>query len=350
MQVVPANLSLFFNDLNTQFWMAYGTAPVRAQRIATTIPVGTEQWTAGWIGMLQKMREWIGPRLTNNPAPQTYQVTIQNFEQTNGIDQFKLEDDQWGIYNPIAAFMAMQAAKWPDYQIRDLIQSQGSQTGSRQNCLDGGTFWNTAHAVNYWDASFGTYANDYTGGGISVNGILIGGSLASNAFMSVWEDMTRRKQESGEAWGLSPDLLMTGSMLKGPAAAVLNAQFIGLPTIGSTIGTGNFPTAGSPVGGNAPLIGATTNVTQSWAEHLLWEDLGGSVTVGGGTQDQIWYLLDTKRVVRPFVWLLRKAADFTIRNRPDDPLVYDSHTYSMGSVGRGAPAWGFPAMASRSGA
>lgn len=349
MLVSPQNLNLFFTDLNTQFWMALGTAPVRNSRIATTIPVGTEQWTAGWIGMLQKMREWIGPRVTNTPAPQTYSVAIQNFEQTNGIDQFKLEDDQWGIYAPVAKFMGDQAAKWPDYQIRDLIQSQGSQTGVRQLCMDTLPYWNTAHPVNFYDPSFGTFANDYTGGGITVNGLLIGGALASNPFMSVWEDMTRRKQESGEAWGLSPDLLTTGSMLKGPAAAVLNSQFIAIPVIG-TIGTGNVGTPGSPVQANSPLVGSTSNPTQGWADHLLWEDLGGSATVGNGTLDQVWYLLDTKRVIRPFVWLLRQAANFVIRNRPDDPMVYDSHTISMGSVGRGAPAWGFPALASRSGA
>lgn len=349
MLVTPANLNLFFTDLNTQYWQAYGTAPVVSPRIATTIPVGTETWTAGWIGMLSKMREWIGPRITNTPAPQTYSVTVQNFEQTNGIDQFKLEDDQWGIYAPIAAFMGMQNAKWPDYQLRDLIQSQGSQSGARQYCMDLLTYWNTAHPVNFYDASYGTYPNDFTGGGITINGQLVGGSLSSNAFMSVWEDMTRRKQESGESWGLVPDLLMTGSMLKGPANAVLNAQFIALPTIG-TIGTGNFPTAGSPVGANAPLVGTTSNPTQSWADHLLWADLGGSANVGGGSLDQVWYVLDTKRVVKPFTWLLRQAPNFIIRNRPDDPIVFDSHTIAMGSVARGAPAWAFPAFASRSGA
>lgn len=350
MLVTAPNLNLFFTDLNTQFWMAYGTAPVSYQRLTTTVPVGTEVWTAGWIGMLNKMREWIGPRITNTPAPQTYSVTIQAFEQTNGIDQFKLEDDQWGIYSPVASFMGMQSAKWPDYQLRDLIQSQGSQGATRQNCMDLLTFWNTAHPVNFYDASFGTFPNDFTGGGVSVNGITVGGSLSSNSFMSVWEDMTRRKQESGESWGLTPDLLTTGSMLKGPANAVLNSQFIAIPTIGSTIGTGNFPTAGSPVGSNAPLVGSTTNPTQGWSDHLLWADLGGSATVGGGSLDQVWYLFDTKRVVRPFMWLLRQAPNFVIRNKPDDPIVYDSHTISMGSVARGAPAFGFPAFASRSGA
>jgi phage major head subunit gpT-like protein len=348
MLITQTNLQLFFTAFETRFWTAYGTAPVVYQKLATTYPVGTEQWVSGWLGMVDKMREWIGPRITHTPAPQTYLVPMQLFELTEGIDQFRLEDDTYGIYNPTVSFMGLQAAKWPDYQLRDLLQNQGSQGGFRQTGIDNLSYFNTAHPVDFWDASKGTFPNDYTAGGVTINSVLIGGGLASNAFATVWEDMARRKSESGEAWGVMPDLAVTGPMLKLPMDTILQAQFIGLPVIG-TIGIGNTQTAGMPAPVNSPLIGASENMVKGWTDRLMWPDLGGSTAIGGGTYDSVWYVGDTSKPVRGLSWLLRQAPDFTYRIRPEDPVVFDTHTYQYGSKARGAPAWGFPQLFSRSG-
>src|SRR5580658_2119209 len=282
MLITPSNLNLFFTAFETRFWTAYGAAPQVYTKLASIYPVGTETWISGWIGMLDKMREWIGPRVTHTPEPQTYLVPIQVFEETQGVDLFKLEDDQYGIYNPVVAFMGVQAAKWPDYQLRDLLQNQGSQTGARQLCLDNLNYFATNHPVDFWDASKGTFCNDYTGGGVTVNGILVGGALSSNAFATVWEDMAARKTESGEAWGLMPDMTYAGPKLKFPLSTILQAQFIGLPVIG-TIGTQVTQTAGSTALPNSPLIGATESLTRGLTDLLIWPDLNGSGTVGGGT-------------------------------------------------------------------
>lgn len=348
MLVTPANFGPFFTTFETRFWTAYATAPIVYPKIATTYPVSTEIWLSGWLNMVDKMREWIGPRVTNTPAPQTYQVSMQNFELTEGIDLFKLDDDINGIYSPTVPLMGKQVAKWPDYQLRDLLQSQGSQTGSRQLGIDNLSYFNTAHPVSFWDASKGTFCNDYTGGGFSVNGQTVGGNLSSNAFATVWEDIAQRKTESGEAWGLQPDLAFTGPKLKWSMDTILQAQFIGLPVIG-TIGTQNTQTAGTPALPNSPLIGASTNVVQGWSDRLMWNDLGGSTAIGGGTYDQVWYLACTQEAVRGLSWLLRMAPDFVARNRPDDPVVFDTHTIQYGSKSRGAPAWAFAQLMARSG-
>ena len=350
MLITPANLNLFFTALETRFWTAYDAAPIVYSKIATTYPVGTEQWVSGWIGMLDKAREWVGPRVTHTPAPQTYLVPIQVFETTQGIDQFKLEDDTYGIYNPVVEFMALQMAKMPDYQLRDMLQNQGSQTGSRQKGLDGLNFFSTSHNVSFYDSSKGTYINDFSNGGQTVNGHVVGGGLSANSFASVWQYQSGIPTESGEAWGLIPDLAICGPRLKFTMDSILQAQFMGLPVIGN-IGTAavnpNPPTGGLPA--NAPLVGATTNVLKGWADRLIWPDLGSGTTLGGGTFHDAWYLGDFSKPVKPLSWLLRLAPDFTYRIQPDDPIVFDTHTYAYGSKARGAPAWGFSQMLARSG-
>jgi hypothetical protein len=236
-------------------------------------------------------------------------------------------------------------AKWPDYQVRDLLQNQGYWTNSYQNGYDGLSFFNTAHQNDFYDASKGTFPNDYTGGGVTVNSILIGGGLAPNAFATVYEDMSRRKTASGEPWGIMPDLLATGPMLKLTADTILQAQFMGLPVVGN-IGT---QATANPANPNQTLVGATENVMKSYADRLMWPDLGGSTSIGGGTYDSVWYLFDTSKPVKALSWLLRMAPDFVYRTNPDDPIVFDTHTVAYGSKARGAPAWGFHQLASRSG-
>lgn len=341
MLITPQNLNIFFTGVETRFWQAFTAAPVVYQQLATTYPVATEQWVSGWIGMLDKMREWQGSRIVRTPAPQTYLVPLQLFELTEGIDEIKLRNDTYGIYNPVISMMGIQAAKYRDYQLRDLIQNQGSQSGFRQNGTDGLTHWNTAHPIDFYDASKGVYTNDYSNGGVTVNGIVIGGALSPNAFATVWEDMSRRKSESGESQNVDASLLVIGTMLKFAADAILQAQFMGLPVIGS-IGTGS---GGTP---NAPLVGTTENMLRSWTDRLVWKDLGGSATLGGGTLDQGWYMGDFTKPIKPFSWLENLAPDFTYRNNPQDPVVFDTHTYLLGSKSFGAPAWALPWLSSRS--
>lgn len=324
MLITPANLSFFFTQMETRFWTAYSTTPLWHDKICTTYPVSGEQWVSGWMGMLDKMREWKGPRVVHQPAPQTYLVPIKLFELTESIDQFKLEDDTYGIYFPTVAFMGENTRKWPDYEIRDLLMDQGSWTGNFQNGLDGMSHWNTAHPVDFYDASKGTYCNDFIGG-FTVDGINVGGALGVNEFSTLWQEMASRKSESGEALGLSPDCTMIPPQLKLTLDTILQAQFFGAPTIGNL----------------SSLVGATDNMLKGWTDRLINFDMA--------TDPTTWYMLCCNKPIKPFSWLLRMAPDFTYRVNPQDPKVFDEHTYVYGSKARGTPAWGFSWLSSRSG-
>jgi phage major head subunit gpT-like protein len=347
MLVTPPNLNILFTGVETRFWSAYSQAPLMYQRLATVYPVASEAWISAWIGMLDKLREWNGPRVVRTPAPQTYQVPIKLFELTEGIDKFKVLDDTYGVYNPVISHMGTQAAKYPDFQLRDLLQNQGSWSGIFQNGTDGLTHWNTAHPVDFYDSSKGTYPNDYSGGGVTINGQLIGGALSANAFATVVEDMSRRKNESGESQDVNADLSVCPVMLRLAFMTILNAQFMGLPVIGA-LGTGTVPTPGGTANVNAPLVGASENVMKGWTDLLVWKDLGGSGALGGGTYDQVWYVLDTSKPIKPFSWLQRMAPVFAFLVSPTDAVVFNTHTFQYGVEARGSAAWALPFLSSRS--
>src|SRR5579872_7333174 len=133
MLIIPPNLNVLFTSVETRFWQAFTPEQLVYQRLCTTYPVGTEQWISAWSAMLDKMREWVGPRVVRTPPVQTYLVPIKLFELTEGIDKYKVLDDTYGVYNPVITNMGKLSAKNPDYQLRDLLQNQGSWTGGFQN-------------------------------------------------------------------------------------------------------------------------------------------------------------------------------------------------------------------------
>jgi len=322
------NLQFFFTALHSSWGLAYGATPVVYDKICTTYPVGTEAWVSGWIGMYDKVREWTGSRQTAQPAPQTYRVEIQNFEQTKAIDKFKLQDDAVGapgIYAQNVTNMAIQAKKWPDYQVRDLLQAAGSQASTqRQLSIDGLSHWNAAHPVDYYDSSKGTYCTDFRGG-VSVGGITVGGAMGNNTYSTLWNEFASRKSESGEALGVIADTTLIPPQLSVETRTVLTADFFAAPTLGGMTGQ----------------VGAASNVLKGSSDMLMWPDLAASPTT--------WFMLMLGGPVKPFSWLLRQAPDFTYRINENDPVVFDTHTYLYGSVSRGAPAWAFPWLSAISG-
>ena len=340
MIITPANLNIFFTGLDTRFWTAYSNAPTWHATIATIYPATTETWLQGWISMLDKLRVWKGPRIVRTPAPQTYGVTMLPFELTEPIDQFKLEDDQHGIYGPLIAMMGENSAKWPDYTLRDLLEglgdfaSTGSQTGT-----DGVAHWSASHPVDPYDAGKGTYVNDYGASGTSIDGITVGGAFGVNAWATLWQDMAARKHEGGEKIGLQPDLTMVPTQLSFAGKTVIQSAFFAPPVLAG-LGTGDFPTAGSPVAANAPFVGAMDNPLRGQTDLMVNFDLSSAAA---------WYMLTTRKPIKPFGWILRKAPVLTPRTSPEDPVVFDSHTYLYGVTARGAPAWGLPWLSSRSG-
>ena len=334
MQITAPNLALFFTAFETRFWQAYGVCEPWYTKIATEYPVGTEQWVSAWIGMLEKMRVWLGPRVTHTPAPQTYMVPIQPFELTQAIDKFKIQDDTYGIYFPIAQLMAEQAKKWPDYQLRDLLQGTGFWTGAYQNGTDGIAHWSASHPVNFYDAAYGTYINDYGVSGTAINGITVGGPFTTNGFNTVWEDMAGRKGDNGEALCVTPDLTMLPPQMRAAGMTILQSQFYAPPVMG-TLGVGATGTA------NAPFVGAMDNPLRGWTDLFINTDLANAPTA--------WYMFVTKGVLKPFSWLLRQAPVTVPRIDPTDPSVFDTHTFLWGVEARGAPAWGLPFLSSRSG-
>jgi len=333
MAITPANYQVFVSTASTLIGQAWAdTVPTTYQNWCTPVSSSSTQEVYGWTGMLPKMRLWNGARVVFQAAPQTYTLVNQPFEGTLSIDQFALDDDQFGVYYRQLPDMVRQSKRQPDYMFRDLLENSGDQTGARQLGLDGLTGFNTAHPVDYYNAGAGTYSNDFIGGytaslpkpGGTVN-VTIGGALSPTSVMTMVEYMMTYKGEDGEALGVVPDRMMVATLLKGEAEMILQNQYFS-------------PAAWATLTGQ---VGAAENPVTRWGVNL---DVNPLLT-----NPYVFYMADTSRGFRGNIFQTRNAVEMVPRMNPQDPVVFDNHTFLWGDWARLAVGWGPSFLLARSG-
>jgi phage major head subunit gpT-like protein len=303
--ITPANMQIFFTGLAATYVQAYQTAPRFWDRIAFLKPSATQIEKDGWMGKVPVLREWLGPRLVQNVAARSYTLENKQWELTLAIDKFRLSDDTHGIYTPMVQMMGQQAAKWPDYMLADKIRDNS------EILFDGVAFFSDSHPENVDNPASDVYTNDYNL------------ALSPDNFASVYTSMATIKGEDGKPLGITPNLLMVPPQLKLTAMNLLNATFI----------------APQNVGGNTQ-VGANQNVLQGWADLLVVPEFADDPTT--------WYLLDTTKAIKPFLFQQRQAPVLIPRVDPTDPKVFDEHMFVYGVEARGNVGYTLPFLAARS--
>jgi phage major head subunit gpT-like protein len=342
--ITPSNYAAWITTVDTTIGHLYSqlNPKVTYKEYVTTIPMEGSIWNTGWTGRMPKARPWFGSRVVHEPSPQTYQVEPIPYELTYAIDRFKLMDsdvNSESIFWRMLPDMVRQWQMQPEYEIRDLLENTGVQTGARQNGLDGLTNFNTAHPIDIYNPGFngggsalfasGTYCNDFRSGGQTIDGTLIGGALGTTQFLSLLEYQTAIPGEDGETLGVVADTMIVPNTLRGEAQFILQSTFMGMPTWGA------FSPSPTQVG----------TVDNQYAK------MGVKMVVNPYLRNtKNWYLADCSHATaKPFLFLVREAPRTVPRINENDPIVFDSHRYTWGGWSRVAPAWDFSYLAAVSG-
>jgi phage major head subunit gpT-like protein len=332
--ITPSQYAAWITTVDTRIGQIYSEmSPVETHgEWSTVVPIQGSIYNAGWTGRMPKARPWYGSRVVHEPAAETYQVEPIPYELTYGIDRFKFDDS---AVNTTSIFwrelpdMAMQWRRQPEYELRDLLEASGVQgTTARQAGLDGLSYFNTAHPIDLYLPSFnfggsfaaGTYCNDFTGGGVTINGTLIGGALSQNSFASLLAYMQLIPDESGEVLGVMPDMMMIPSTLRVEAEFILKATFWANPQWG----------AYSPL---TSQVGAADNMLRKMGVRPVVNPFLKNT--------KRWYLGDATHAMKPLLWIVREAPRQVPRINENDPIVFDTHRYTWGGWDRVAPAWNF---------
>lgn len=160
MLINNSNLSTLNLGFKATYQNAFDQAAQDWDKVATEVPSTTAAEEYGWLGSLPGMREWIGERVVHGIAQHGYSIKNRPFELTVSVPRSAIEDDQFGVYNPLFAEMGRAARAHPD----QLVMSQALLNGHTSLCYDGQFFFDTDHPVIGADGAT-TSVSNYAGGG-----------------------------------------------------------------------------------------------------------------------------------------------------------------------------------------
>lgn len=279
-----ASLAALRTNFSNIFQSAFDGAPTFSPELATTVASSTGSNTYGFLDRVPKMRQWVGERQIQNLKEYGAQIVNQPYELTIQVDRDDIEDDNLGVYAPLMAELGRQARKWPDQLLVAALQA-----GTSANGFDGLPFFSASHTL-----SGSSQSNNFTGS-----------ALTAPNYATARAAMMAYVGADGQPLGVMPDLLVVPPQLEAAARTILNAEMI------------------ADVNG-----GGTTNIWRNSARLLVVPELANEATT--------WYLADSSKGVKPFIFQQRKAPQLTMKDSETDENVFHQRQFLYGAESRGA--------------
>ena len=108
--------------------------------ISTIVPSNNKSNSYAWLKQIGSLREWVGDRVIEQMSGDTYTIVNKKWERTIAVDKEDIEDDQYGVYSPLAEDLGMAAMSHRAELVYELLAD-----GEAQNGYDKVPFFSTAH-------------------------------------------------------------------------------------------------------------------------------------------------------------------------------------------------------------
>jgi len=254
---------LLAGPLKAIFFETYDATPIQFERVATVVPSTGADETYAWLGQVPTVREWTDERLPQGLSEFSYTIVNKDWENSIAVDRNELEDDRYGQVRLRCQQLAEEARRYQDQLVFEFLAS-----GFTALCYDGKAFFATTHK----EGDSGTQSNKGTS------------ALSAPALQGAISQMMKFKNDRGVPVGIVPDTLVVPPDLKWTAMELLNSAY--------------YPEQTTQA--NPQKMAA--NVLQGSLELIVSPYL---------TDTNDWYLLCTRRIVKPILFQLRRAVQFS---------------------------------------
>ena len=287
-KLTTALLLALSNALSKIFNSSLATVETNYEKIATVIDVKTKTVTYAFLGGFPKMREWIGDRVLKDLTAYKYSITNKKWEVTIEEDVEVIEHDELGIVKIKVQQMAHDAKTHYDELVFPLLETNG-------DCYDGEKFFSAKHPVGKTTMSnIGDKA------------------LNQKSFMEARGEMRGITSDEGKSLKIKPNLLVVPPELEQVALEILKKDF---------------------------LENGESNITKGICEYIVSDEL---------TDDKAWYLMDTKRPLKPIILQRSKKITFVSMNKEDDEGVFMRDSVRYGVSARDNSGYGLWQLAYKS--
>ncbi|WP_374348631.1 Mu-like prophage major head subunit gpT family protein [Chitinimonas sp.] len=290
MLVNQQTLSAIFVNLKTIFNNAFDAEPTQWAKVGMLVPSTGRLNDYKWLSAFPRMQKWIGEKTVKALAASNYTIVNDDFEATVEVDRNDIEDDNLGIYKPQAEMAGYSAKQLPDEIVFALVNN-----GFTAQCYDGQYFFDIDHM-----AAGQTVSNKGTK-------VLSSDSVAAAkaGYGAARTAMRKFKDDEGRPLNVRPNILLVPAALEDTARALLT---------------------------NERLDDGKANPYKGTAELVVESRL---------TSDTAWFLLDTTKPIKPFIYQERKAPVFVQQTDPQSDGVFKRKKFLFGAEARAAGGYGF---------
>lgn len=289
MLVNKANLTAVFITLKTTFNKAFEAAPSIWEKTTMKVPSGSSQNDYTWLSRFPKMIKWLGSKTVKVLKAHTYTVVNDDYEATVEVDRNDINDDNLGIYAPMA-----KEAGFSSKQLPDEIDAELKNDAFTNTCYDGQYFYDTDHSVA------GASVSNKGAAALSAAdkaGVAASYGAARLAIMNF-------KDDEGRSLGLIPDVLEVPPALEATAKLICNNQKLEDDKPNPYVGTAEV------------LVNPRLTSSTKWMLHV------------------------TNRPLKPFIYQERERPVFVQQINPDSDDVFMRKKFKFGAEARVAGGYG----------
>lgn len=150
MEISAANLTALFTGFDVVFQRGFEKPPSYYESICTIVRSTSRQTTYPWLGRTTRFREWLGDRVIQALEAHSYTIVNKNFEDTVSIDRNDIEDDTYGVYEPIIEQLGWDTKVHPDMLLFQMLKNAVGTVDNLSAAgavvgYDGKTFFSAAH-------------------------------------------------------------------------------------------------------------------------------------------------------------------------------------------------------------
>lgn len=288
--------------LNAIFQASFNAVNASAlwyQSLATEQPSTDASNLYYFQDVFPRLERWVGPRSFHNIKLQDYLLENLPFQGGFQIPTEVIEDDKLGAFNQATQNLGRSAKLWPNDLILDTVNAGGTAL-----CYDGQFFFDSDHPLEVSGAAATTQTNLHTSC-----------ALTTANLATVHTSMATRRGSDGKVLGVTPNLLVVPEGLRFTAKRILEAE----------------------------LAGYLANVASNATDTNIMKGLVGMLVIPelDATSATTWYLADTTKPLKPFIYQLRRAPNrLDLLNKPTDSNVFNDKVVFAGVDGRGAGGYG----------
>lgn len=290
------NIANLFVSLKTMFNNAFGAVEAMWPQIAMKVPSTSGANDYKWLSKFPKMQRWVGDKKIKSLEGFKYVVENEDFEATVEVDRNDIEDDNLGLYGTQAQGAGESSAEMPDELVFEAVNA--AFTGL---CFDGQFFCDTDHPVT----------NPATGAKESVSNkgtVVLSAATQAAAIASLGAAATAMglfKDDEGRPLNVTPTILLVPVALRDVANTLYTAD---------------------------RLEDGKANLYKGMFKPVVSPRL---------TSSTAWFLLDTTKVIKPFVYQERKAPVFVEQTDAQSDDVFMRKMFKFGAEARAAAGYGF---------